>query len=189
MLNRHPRWKLPFPSAWGLAGLDTKIETAPVMHQASLRRFSLALFFGGFGDQNVPKPRRFRPSVLNTRRPSGSLAAPRTTGRPNAGHFQPVACAGLAQWCADPAILDFANFDVQVPRSKTGRIFGSNDVECPWRIQRCRWIPAKTLGCKASTRDAISAAMGRTIIGCRGHASCVQGWTQRLSKWRTWHRI
>jgi len=32
--------------------LDTKIETAPVMHQASLRRFSLALFFGGFGYQN-----------------------------------------------------------------------------------------------------------------------------------------
>ena len=183
MLNRHPRWKLPFPSAWGLAG--TNLQRGEVVrlavwtrrskqHQWCTRHlfgdFLWRFFLGASGT----KTRRFRPSVLNTRRPSGSLAAPRTTGWPK--KCGPFSTRGKRGWRSDVPTRDFGFCKFWRPGAtvKNGADFLGRICR-PWRIQRCRWIPAKTLGCKASTRDAISAAMGRTIIGCRGHASCVQG--------------
>ena len=141
-----------------------------IQHQASLLRFSLALFLWASGT----KTRRFRPSVLNTRWPSGSLVAPRTTGWPK--KCWPFSTRGKRGWCSDVLTRDFDFLQILTSRCHGQKLgadffFFSN---APDTSQRCRWIPAKTLGCKASTRDAISAAaMGRTIIGCRGHASCV----------------
>jgi len=84
--------------------LDTKIETAISAPSVNLlREFLTGAFFGGFGYQT---PEDFGHQVKQQRRPSGSLAAPRTTGGPNlVAIFNPWRQRGGRDVMCRPTIL------------------------------------------------------------------------------------